>query len=133
MKNTIELGDVFEIKTINGYAYMQCVDIPGNNDEVELVKVYYDIYTERPSEIEAIINNDFFYIRFPLKASYRRKIVEKAGYLPLPQNFEIPNYFRAENMFGEGWQIVNAKTWHRETVKQLSDDQKKLSPWGRYE
>lgn len=43
MNKLVELGDVFEIKTSKGYCYLQCVDIPGHKNEVELVK-YFMVY-----------------------------------------------------------------------------------------
>jgi hypothetical protein len=29
-----------------------------------------------------------------------------------------------------GWHIVNTATWHNTLVKNLSSEEKKLSPWG---
>lgn len=110
--------------------YLQCVEIPKDiKNEVELVKVFYKLYEVTPVDITSIIEEDFFFNRFPLKAAYRRKIVEKIGNSPLP-NFKAPLYYRTENDFGKGWQIVNAKTWKREIVLELSEEQKQLSPWG---
>ncbi len=43
---------------------------------------------------------------------------------------QLPLFYRTENPFGDGWQIVNSKTLQRETFNELSDDQKKMSPWG---
>lgn len=131
-KKKIELGDVFEMKTDKGNnIYIQCVEIPDDiRNEVELIKIFYDLHQNQPSEINSIIDGDFFYNRFPLKAALRKKIVTKIGNSPLSNDFESPKYYRTENDFGEGWQIVNAKTWYRDTVSTLSDEQKKLSPWG---
>jgi len=131
-KNKIELGDVFEIKTESGNKiYIQCVEIPEDVvNEIELLKIFYDLHQVRPDDISSIINGGFFYNRFALKAAVKKKIVTKVGNIQLPNDFESPLYYRTENDFGEGWQIVNAKTWYRETVLTLSDDQKKLSPWG---
>lgn len=76
------------------------------------------------------MNNDFFYIRFPLKVAHKRKIVLKMFYLPLSVNFELPIYFRTENVFDEGWKIVDLRTLHRKSVTELTNEQKKMSPWG---
>lgn len=130
MKKQVELGDVFEIKTNKGYAYLQCVDIPENNNEVELIKVFYDLHKEHLLIISDVIKSDFFYIRFPLKAANKRKIVSKIFNTPLSDDFEIPIYFRTENMFNEGWQIVDSRTLHRKSVTELTYEQKKMSPWG---
>jgi hypothetical protein len=130
MKKEVESGDVFEIKTNKGYAYLQCVDMPGHNNEVELIKVFYDLHKEHLSIIDDVERSDFFYIRFPLKAAYRRKIVLKIFNASLSDDFEIPTHFRTENMFDEGWQIVDSKTLHRKSVTELTAEQKKMSPWG---
>jgi hypothetical protein len=131
-KNKIELGDIFEMKTENGNKiYIQCVEIPEDViNEVELLKIFYELHQVQPEDISSIIDGGFFYNRFALKAAVKKKIVTKVGNIQLSNDFESPLYYRTENVFGEGWQIVNAKTWHRETVLTLSDDQKKLSPWG---
>lgn len=131
MKRKIELGDVFELETKKGMkAYFQCVKIPEDARYLELIKIFYDLYPQRPEEIDTIVNCAFFFNEFPLQAALRRKIVEKIGNHPLPEGFEPPRYFRTENTFGEGWQIVDAETYQRQTVIELSEDQKKLSPWG---
>lgn len=31
-----------------------------------------------------------------------------------------------------GWQIIDTDTWHRQLVKDLSAEQKKLSDWGTW-
>jgi hypothetical protein len=131
-KKKVELGDVFEMRTQKGnIIYIQCVEIPKDiRNEVELIKVFYDLHQSRPSEINSITDGGFFYNRFPLKAALRKKIVEKIGNSELPNDFESPLYYRTENVFGQGWQIVNAKTLFRDTLSILSDEQKKLSPWG---
>ena len=127
----IELGDIFTLRTNKGFACIQCVEIPDDTrNEIELIKVYYNLHLENLIDIENVIQGDFFFIRFPLKAAFRRKIVQKIGTSNLPSDFRAPMFFRTENIFGEGWNIVNSKTLFRETVFKLSEDQKKLSPWG---
>jgi hypothetical protein len=128
----IEVGDIFEMATPKGMKiYLQCVEIPVDIiNNVELIKVFYKLYKTTPEKINSIVEGGYFFNRFPLKAAYRKKIVEKVGNVSLPIDFEVPLFYRTENDFGEGWQIVNAKTWKRETVIELSDEQKKLSPWG---
>ncbi len=130
IKKKIELGDIFEIETSKGNGYLQYVKKPKDDSEVEKIKVYYDLFMQKPKIVEDIISKKFFYIDFPLNAAYKKKIVTFAGNIPLPKNFACPQYYRTENMFGEGWQIINSKTWERESVEFLTEEQKKLSPWG---
>lgn len=129
-KKKLELGDVFELKTNKGNAYMQCVEIPNHNNNTELIKVFYQLHNEEPKEINSIVNNDYFYTRFPVRISAFRKIITKIGNINLPENFKSPEYYRTTNPFGTGWQIVNEKTFFRTNVHELSAEQLELSPWG---
>ena len=132
MKKII-LGDLFELQAVHGKAYIQCVDIPNNNNDVELIKVFYTIYKEGVTDINLTTEEDFFFIRFPLRVAYRKNIVKKIGNVPLPNTFELPKYLRRFHSFGHeplGWHIIDTKTEQIKLVKHLTDDQKKLSPWG---
>lgn len=131
-KQKIELGDLFEMLTPKGgKIYIQCVELPiDSNNDVELVKIFYNILTNRPNNVNSILESNFFFNRFPIKAAIRKKVIEKVGNISLPKDFKAPEYFRTENSFGDGWQIVNAKNLKRETTLILSEEQKKLSPWG---
>lgn len=132
MKKKIEIGDIYELQSENDdlKAYLQCVEIPvDDRNEIELIKVYYSLYTSTP-EIKTFQSEDFFFIRFPLKAALRKKIVKKIGYLPLPDNFKIPRYYRTTNFTGDAWQIIDSTTLKRTNINELSEEQKKLSPWG---
>jgi hypothetical protein len=125
----IEIGDIFEIQTSKGKGYLQCVEIP-KGDDVELVKVFYDLYNDTPSDINSVTTGNYFLVRFPVKASLRMKIVKFVEKIELPKNFQIPLFYRTINPFGEGWQIVNSKTLKRDSVLTLTEEQMKLSPWG---
>lgn len=128
----IELGDIFEMLTSNGKKiYLQCVELPVDiKNDVEMVKIFYNLYDERPSDLSSIVEGDYFFNRFVVKAANRKKIIEKIGNVVLPENFETPKYYRTTNLADDAWQIVDAKTLKRETVTDLSEEQKKLSPWG---
>ncbi|WP_029038045.1 hypothetical protein [Salinimicrobium xinjiangense] len=130
-RRKIELGDIFELPTGKGFVYLQCVRIPEDRrQDVELIRVYYKVHPTQTTDIALIQKSSFFYLTFVLQAAYNRKIVEKVGNAPLEPDFKPPRYFRTENIFGEGWHIVDSVNWHRETVEELTDEQKKLSPWG---
>lgn len=131
-KSKIELGDIFEMLTPSGkYIYMQCVELPiDTKNELELVKIFYKVHDERTFDLDYIMGGGYFFNRFGVKAACRRKILEKVGNVKMPENFEAPKYYRTTNITDDAWQIIDAKTWKRETVVELSDEQKKLSPWG---
>tara|TARA_Y100000815_G_C13309373_1_gene487805 strand:- start:328 stop:807 length:480 start_codon:yes stop_codon:yes gene_type:complete len=132
MKKKIEIGDIFELETKMGkYIYIQCVNIPEDSiNDIELTRVFYDLYNEKQIDLEKVTSKDFFYNKFPLSSALRKKILQRRGNINLPQNYKLPLYYRTENPFGDGWQIVNSVTLKRENVLQLTEEQKKLSPWG---
>jgi hypothetical protein len=132
-RKKIEIGDIFELPTNKGYVYLQCVQIPKDRrQELELIRVYYQVHPDNTTDVSVIQESQFFYLSFVLQAAYNRKIVNKIGNIPLEPEFKIPRYFRTENAFGEGWQIIDTSNWQRETKKKLTEEQKKLSPWGTW-
>lgn len=130
--NKIELGDIFELITEKRKKiYLQCVEIPvDTKNEIELIKVFYDLWDDTPKDLNSIISGDYFFCRFPLKAALRKKIIVKLGKSVLPENFTPPEFYRTINFTGDCWQIVDSKTLKRRTVTILSSEEKSLSPWG---
>jgi hypothetical protein len=89
----IGLGDIFEINTNEGKAYFQYVKI----DKIrgDLINVFNKLYDSRPSHIEIVTNvKDHYYVRFSLITAYKRKLIEKVGYIPLPVSLELPHCYR---------------------------------------
>ncbi|SDS67534.1 hypothetical protein SAMN04487764_2775 [Gillisia sp. Hel1_33_143] len=129
-RKKIELGDIFELKIIKGFIYLQCVNIPEDKTQVELIRVYYDIHRTRPSDFTLIQKSSYFYIGFVLQAASNKKIIEKVCNIPIEKDFELPRYFRTKNLSGDGWHIVDAIAWKRQSFKKLNNNQKQLSPWG---
>lgn len=127
----IKIGDLFEIKTKNGKAFLQYMYKDAKLGE--LVRILPGIFKEIPNNLDQVINQEeLFYIYFPLNAAYKKNIVQ------LIDNFKIidfrkPKFMREKYIVKEefkGWHIINTETWERELVKKLNPDQKKLSPWG---
>ncbi len=130
MKN-IKLGDIFEITTPKGNAYLHYVykDI----ELGELIRVLPGLYSKRPTSVEKLaISRELYYIFLPLAAAQKGNIVELAGSY-FSGTFNKPKYMRTEhNVRGEflGWHIIETDTWKRKLVKHLNSTQKQLSPWG---
>ncbi|MEG6510997.1 hypothetical protein V6C32_03655 [Desulforamulus ruminis] len=127
----IKVGDVFEITTPNGKAYFQYVH---NNPEVcELIRILPGVYFQQPRDLLSLINKkELYLIHFPLKAAYKEEIVNLIGSFDLPDGFQLPKNMRSDHIDGNGnriWHIIDYDTWQRESIKILSDEQKKLSPW----
>lgn len=127
----IKLGDIFEINTPKGKAYLHYI----YKDKItgDLIRVLPDIYAERPASFDELASSkERFMVFFPLSAAMKLKIVIQVGHYST-DNFGRPRYMRAEHIIrGEflGWHIIDTETWQRQLVKTLTPEQKKLSPWG---
>ncbi|WP_299313207.1 hypothetical protein [uncultured Aquimarina sp.] len=132
MTKKIEIGNIFQLDTSKGKAYIQYVY--EHESLGEYVKVFYNLYDVEPKDFSRITKEeDFFYINFALRAAMKLNIIKKVGNIAISKDFILPSFFREEHLFKENWwQIVDTKTWHRESVKTLSEEQKKLSPWGMW-
>ena len=129
----IKVGDIFEINTPKGKAYLHYI----HHDRVtgELIRVLNGIYSVRPVNLDQLVASEEQYmVSFPLSAATKKKIVEPVGYFP-DSNFSKPKFMRDKHIIrGEflGWHLVDTETWHRQLVTNLSIEQKKLSPWGSW-
>jgi len=127
----IKIGDIFEINTPKGKAYLHYV----YKDKVtgELIRVLQGLYGERPVNIpELATSNERYIVSFPIAAATKQGIVEVVGHYSMV-GFEKPKLMRTEhNVRGKflGWHLVDTETWQRKLVSTLSPEQKKLSPWG---
>jgi hypothetical protein len=127
----IKIGDIFEINTSKGKAYIHL--IYEDKDSVELVRVLSGLYHERPVNFETIAKQkEQFIVSFPLKVAVKKRIVARVGNFN-KENFEKPKYMRTEHHIqGEflGWHIIDTDSWKRQLVQKLNTEQLNLSPWG---
>ena len=128
----IAIGDVFSINTPKGNAYFQYVYLNKNN--IELIRILPGLFEETPTDLEGLVRKkELFLISFPLAAAYRRKLVEFVGSYQIPAGFQRPKYMREDNVDRNGnlinWYIVDTDTLKREKVLELTDEQKKFSPF----
>ena len=124
-------GDIFEINTNKGKAYLHYIyNDPHNGD---FIRVLPGLYNEKPSNIkELIYEKERSIINFPIKVAYSRKLVEYVDSVSL-DGFSKPQLMRSDHRGPVkflGWRIVNTDTLKAEFVEELSEEQKKLSPWG---
>lgn len=126
----IQLGNIYQMDTDKGLILFQLVDIPiDTRNDVETTKVSYTLYNTIPEKIDDIFNEGFFFVRFPVKAALRRKIINVVGFFSLGDNFELPKQERTEHFFKDGfWIISNREDGKFIEVEHLDDHQKLLSP-----
>jgi hypothetical protein len=128
-----KIGDVFEIPTRKGKGYFQYVF--ENKSVGQLIRVLPGLYPERPEDINGIVVlPERYFIHFPLNGALNRKIIISLGNFPLPCDFKLPIKFRSKFIDKDrnliSWHIVDYKTWKREKVMVLTEEQKQLSEWG---
>ena len=132
MKRT-KIGDVFEIDTPKGKGYFQYVY--SDKKMGELIRILPGLYSHTPEEMSSITaEKEMYFVHFPLNAAYKQGIVRLVGNFALPEELEIPRKMRDDFVDRNGnricWHIVDYETWKRESVKELTDEQKRLSQWG---
>ena len=59
-RNKLAIGDIFELQTEKGVAFLQCVEIPTDNSNCELIKVFYQLHTES-QDLDEVVRGDFFF------------------------------------------------------------------------
>ncbi|MBX3253666.1 MAG: hypothetical protein KF862_05950 [Chitinophagaceae bacterium] len=127
----IKLGDIFEIITPKGNAYLHFIH--KSSETGELIRVLQGLYVKRPDNFDKLVTlEERYIISFPLSAADKKKLVEHVSYFPISK-FNKPKLMRTEyNVGGKflGWHLVDTETWQRQLVKTLTPEQKKLSPWG---
>lgn len=132
----IKKGDVFELATSKGMGYFQCVkETPANRSE--LVRVFKGVFlNEEVANIEKLITEEeAYFIQFPLKYGVKKKVIRLIGNYKVPTELIVPRFFRDKHIVrGEftSWHIIDSETLMIESVMQLTDDQKKLSPFGMW-
>lgn len=129
----VQVGDVFEIETPKGMGYFQYVYLNPRND-IELIRVFPGLYAEEPQNMEGLVSQkEVYFVQFPVRAAYRRKIIRLIGHYEVPPGLEVPpKQMRTTHVVrGEFvcWHIVDYETLQRASVKELAEEQKTLSPW----
>ena len=129
----IELGDIFEINTPKGKAYLHYIAL--NVVGVEIIRVLPGLYEKEPKDLMVVATADERYmVAFPVAAAARKKIVNKVGHLSA-NKYKKPKYMRTKNCIGKdikGWHIVDTDSMKRQFVEKLTPEQQKLSPWGHW-
>lgn len=127
----IKIGDLFEIITPRGRAYL--LYFYSDSITGDMIRVLQGLYEERPTDLYKLVtDNERFIVAFPIKAAKKEKLIESVGNFST-LTFQKPKVMRTKHIIrGEflGWHLVDTETWERTLVKTLSSEQKKLSPWG---
>jgi hypothetical protein len=132
MKKLI-IGDIFEIATSKGNAYLHYAF--KDNTLGDLIRVLPGLYQNIPLDLDKLVlGEEDYFLYFPVCLACRRKLVIKVGHNSV-KSYSKPKFMRSdEYLNGEFrcWHIINSETWKRESVQILSTEQKKLSAWGHW-
>ena len=130
MAKSLKIGDIFEIQTPNGFAYLQYTQ----KDPAlgHLIRVLAGNIKQRQKSFKEIASTkELFFVFFPLSAAERRKIVTWVA------NEEIPAWAKERPMMKKrggitrdgkvlNWIITDGTD--EQIVKQLTEEQKEYSP-----
>ncbi|MFA6131200.1 MAG: hypothetical protein WC730_02990 [Patescibacteria group bacterium] len=122
-------GDVFEVQTMHGLAYIQYIHV--DEELGQLIKVFQGVYPKSLDEDELkklAIQPERFYIYYPLSAALRAGLVEKKVYSEIETNnppFVLRNGLERDGKV-RNWYIYEpgVKPY---LVEQLTDEQKTYS------
>ena len=132
----IKYGDVFEIETPKGKGYFQCVK-EASATEVEIIRILPGIYSmQEDVDMNSLVEeNELYFIQFPLKYALKKKCIKLIGNFKIKDEVKVPRYYRSMHKIGTEficWHIVDSETLQRRSVDELSEEEKRLSPWGSW-
>ena len=128
-KVPVKPGDVFEIPTEKGAGYFQCVR-ESRPQDCEVIRVLPGVYPDGGADLANLVANDeVFFIQFPLEAAIKKKLVRHMGHYDVPSSVTVPKYSRRKHLIsGAGWQIVDNETLVVRPVRDLSNEERGMSP-----
>ncbi len=127
MAKNAKPGDIYEIETRKGKAYLQ--NLLRHSEWGALIRVSEQLFNVRPSDLDMIFANGHrFLIFFPLNAAAKQGIVNYVGTTPVPSGLDTLPLFRSGNPDREGkvkdWWLWNGeREWK---IGGLSPEQRKL-------
>ena len=126
----IKPGDVFELETPKGLAYIQYI----HTDPMmgELIRALYPLHERRPSSlIQAASGAERFHTFFPLRAALAKQVVLYVENVELPAHLKRPPMMRVPGRINgaakrvETWWIWDgARSW---VVDDLTEEQRQFS------
>jgi hypothetical protein len=130
----VKKGDVFSLNLTHGIGLIQCVK-ESIKTEMEVIRVLpnnYDIVNDVLVN-EAILGKELFFVQLPLKFAVKKNMAMPIGNYFIPSVSECPRYFRTTHIVQSeflGWHIIDSETYNRKLVRELSLEERALSPWG---
>lgn len=125
MASKIRTGDVFELATPCGYAYLQYSH--EHPEYSSLIRVLDGLHPKRPDDLaEFVAAPERFVVFFHIKSALSDGFVERIGQYPLPQAARDFPQMRM-SLFGTGWLILANAVDEVARVRDLNPEQR-LTP-----
>ena len=123
-----EIGDVLEIPTKLGLAYVQFSHYHEKPPRMgAVIRVLPGFFPERPKEFQAIADQEeLYYTFFPVQAAVARKIFAVVGHAEVPQHAKQFPLFRAGNVNPATGKVEQWWLWDGDKsskIDELSDEQ----------
>jgi len=132
MKTKIKIGDIFRIKTKNGFGYFQYTY--HSKGMGNLIRVFpYEFKHEVDNVAELAKHREFYFVYFPLQAAVNRNLVEPMGNFPIPAGASHPSFLKSrysvsKNGIVNSWKIIDFYTDAFHVTTELSEEERKYSP-----
>src|SRR5208283_2406283 len=92
----VRVGDILELRTPRGFAYLQYV---GRHAYGDVIRVLKGFHQQRPADPAALAGGLGYYTFYPAKVAARRGFVEAAATdVPLPTGAAVPQDWRRHGM-----------------------------------
>ena len=132
MLKNLALGDVFGISTNSGIGFIQFVS--DTEDNCELIRVLIGLYESYEDISEEIIKQkERYFLHFPLRSAFKKKLIHYIGNYNIPQNVIIPRYFRSQTVHPKtnstSWYIFEEDICKMKHIEVLSNEIIALSDW----
>lgn len=127
-RKKLTIGDVYQLKTPKGWAYLQFIQKPIGTAPMFRV---LDVLASKPlsqEEIEqAVLSPERFTILLGILVAVRWKLAEYVCNIPLPDDYTPPRY-RINDMrdLTGKWHIIDQETNESRRVDTLSEKQKQF-------
>ena len=130
----ISIGAVYSISLTHGIGFIQYVK-RGSRTRCETIRVLPGSYCKiKEIDISNIVKQkELFFTQIPLQHAIHKKLITFIGNHSIPKGSDAPRYYRDKEFLGNnfaGWQIVDDKTLKQRVVKELSNKELSLSPYG---
>lgn len=123
-----KLGDVFEIRTDKGLAYIQYTH--DHKDFGALVRVLPGLFSRRPDNVNALVFGPTrFVVFYPIVDAAKRSLAQLIGSFPIPDHadaFPLMKWVKPKLDGSLEWSVWNGRTHIRDGIRSLSEEEMEL-------